>query len=150
MAWHEPTDEEIREILTRYKKIAVVGISRDPSKPARKVPKFLMSRGYTIIPVNPFADRILGKKSYKSVLEIPDEVEVVEIFRPSEAIPPIVDQILERVRARGDVKVIWMQEGIRNDEAAEKAEKAGLKVIQDRCMYKEYVRLIEGKEPEEL
>lgn len=146
----EPTDQEIREILTRYRKIAVVGISRDPDKPARKVPKFLMSRGYTIIPVNPFADRILGKKSYKSVREIPEEVEVVEIFRPSEAIPPIMDDVLERVKERGDVKVIWMQEGIRNDEAAEKAMRAGLKVVQDRCMYKEYVRLIEGREPEEL
>jgi hypothetical protein len=145
-------DEEIREILIRYRRIAVVGISRDPNKPARKVPKFLMSRGYEIIPVNPYADEILGEKSYPSLPNIPKEkvVEIVEVFRPSEDVLPIVETAIERKRKYGDVEVIWLQEGIRNDEAKELAEKEGVKFVQDKCMYKEYVRLIEGREPELL
>lgn len=136
-------DALILEVLTKYKNIATVGFSKDPSKPAHAVPKFLISKGYNVIPVNPTVDSILGRKSYKSLLEIPDRVEVVQIFRPSKDVPPIVDEAILRARTKGDVKVIWMQEGIRNDEAAKKAEEAGLIVIQDKCMYREYMRLIE-------
>ena len=136
-------DSLVLEVLTKYKNIATVGFSKDPSKPAHAVPKFLISKGYNVIPVNPTVDTILGRKSYKSLMEIPDKVEVVQIFRPSKDVPPIVDEAIERARIRGDVKVIWMQEGIRNDEAAKKAEEAGLIVIQDKCMYREYMRLIE-------
>jgi len=143
-------DEEIQEILTSYRRVAVVGMSRDLTKPARKVPKFLMSKKYHIIPVNPFADEILGMKSYKTVSEIPEPVEIVEIFRPSEAVPEIVEDVLNRVKEKGDVKVIWMQEGIEHEEAGEKARQAGLKVVQNRCMYKEYVRLMEGQIPQPL
>jgi len=145
-------DDELRDILIRYKKIAVVGISRDPEKPARKVPKFLISRGYEIIPVNPFAQEILGENSYPTLLDVPKEkvVEIVQVFRPSKDVPRIVDQAIERKKRYGDVKVIWLQEGIRNDEAKRLAEEAGILFVQDRCMYKEYVRLIEGGEPEEL
>jgi Predicted CoA-binding protein len=88
-------------------------------------------------------DSILGRKSYKSLLEIPEKVEVVQVFRPSKDVPPIVEEAIQRAKTRGDVKVIWMQEGIRNDEAAKRAEEAGLIVIQDKCMYREYMRLIE-------
>ncbi len=136
-------EELIKEILLKYKNIATIGFSKDPSKPAFQVPKFLMEHGYNVIPVNPSANEILGKKSYPSILDVPDKVEVVEIFRPSNEIPKIVDQILERVKRVGDVKVIWMQEGIRHDESAEKARKMGLIVIQDRCMYKEYMKKIQ-------
>ncbi len=137
-------DEEklIKEILVKYKNIATVGFSKDPSKPAFQVPKFLIDHGYNVIPVNPSATEILGRKSYPSILDVPERVEIVEIFRPSNEVPKIVDQVLERVKKVGDVKVIWMQEGIRNNEAAEKARKAGLIVIQDRCMYKEYMKKI--------
>lgn len=139
-------DEEklIEEVLRKYKNIATVGFSKDPSKPAHQVPKFLISKGYNVIPVNPSADEILGRKSYKSVLDVPDQIDIVEVFRPSNEVPKIIDEVLERVKRRGDVKVIWLQEGIRNDEAAEKARKAGLIVIQDRCMYKEYMKKIAG------
>ncbi|MEM0092545.1 MAG: CoA-binding protein, partial [Saccharolobus sp.] len=99
---------------------------------------------YNVIPVNPSANEILGKKSYPTILDIPEKIEVVEIFRPSNEVPKIVDQVLERVKKVGDVKVIWMQEGIRNDDSAEKARKAGLIVIQDRCMYKEYMKKIQN------
>lgn len=136
-------DELILKILTQYKNIATVGFSKDPTKPAHAVPKFLIRKGYNVIPVNPTVDSILGRKSYKSLLEIPEKVEVVQIFRPSKDVPPIVEEAIQRAKTRGDVKVIWMQEGIRNDEAAKRAEEAGLIVIQDKCMYKEYMRLIE-------
>ncbi|TRM75455.1 CoA-binding protein [Sulfolobus sp. E5] len=136
-------EELIKEILLKYKNIATIGFSKDPSKPAFQVPKFLMEHGYNVIPVNPSTNEILGKKSYPSILDVLDKVEVVEIFRPSSEIPKIVDQILERVKRVGDVKVIWMQEGIRHDESAEKARKMGLIVIQDRCMYKEYMKKIQ-------
>jgi len=141
-------EELIKEILTKYKNIATIGFLKDPTKPSYQVLKFLISKGYNVIPVNPSAEEILGRKSYKSILEIPDKIEVVEVFRPSPEVPKIVDEVLERVKQRGDVKVIWLQEGIRNDEATEKARKAGLIVIQDRCMYREYMKKIEGvKDP---
>ncbi|ARM74620.1 CoA-binding protein [Acidianus manzaensis] len=137
-------DKTIVEVLRKYKNIATIGFSKDPSKPSHAVPKFLISKGYNVIPVNPTVNEILGRKAYKSLLEVPERVDVVEVFRPSSEIPKIVDEVLERVKEKGDVKVIWLQEGIRNDEAAEKARKAGLIVIQDRCMYKEYKKKIEG------
>jgi len=139
-------EDLIKEILTNYKNIATIGFSKDPTKPSHQVPKFLISKGYNVIPVNPTVDEVLGRKSYKSVLDVPDKVEVVEVFRPSSEVPKIVDEVLERAKQKGDVKVIWLQEGIRNDEAAEKARKAGLIVIQDRCMYKEYKKKIEGNQ----
>ncbi|AWR98174.1 CoA-binding protein [Acidianus sulfidivorans JP7] len=131
-------DEVIADVLKKYKNIATIGFSKDPSKPSHAVPKFLISKGYKVIPVNPTVNEILGMKSYKSILEVPDKIDIVEVFRPSAEVPKIVDEVLQRVKEKGDVKVIWLQEGIKNDEAAEKARKAGLIVIQDRCMYKEY------------
>lgn len=135
------TDELLKKIFTEYRNIAVVGMSSNPDKPARRVPAFFIARKYNVIPVNPFHDKILGRPSYPSLLEVPDTVDIVDVFRPSEEIPQVVDQVLRRLEERGDVKVLWLQEGIRHDEAARKAEEAGLIVIQDRCMYKEYVRL---------
>ncbi len=140
----ENEDKIILDVLKRFKNIATIGFSKDPSKPSHQVPKFLISKGYNVIPVNPTVNEILGKKSYKSLLEVPERIDVIEVFRPSSEIPKIVDEVLERVKQKGDVKVLWLQEGIRNDEAAEKARKAGLIVIQDRCMYKEFMKKIEG------
>jgi len=137
-------DEVIRRVLTEFKNIATVGFSKDPTKPAHLVPKFLIEKGYNIYPVNPTAQEILGRKSYKSIIDIPERVEVVQIFRPSNEVPKIVDEVIERKKKVNDVKVIWMQEGIKNDEAKSKAEREGLIVIQDRCMYKEYMRQILG------
>ena len=132
------SDEDIKNILKSYRNIASVGFSKDPNKWAGFVPRFLISKGYNVIPVNPTASEIDGRKSYPSLTDVPDKVEVVQIFRPSEEVPAIVDQAI----ARKDVKVIWMQLGISNREAAEKALKNGLTVVQDRCMYEEYMRLM--------
>ncbi|BDC18822.1 CoA-binding protein [Acidianus sp. HS-5] len=139
-------DEEtvILNVLKGYKNVATIGFSKDPTKPSHQVPEFLISKGYNVIPVNPTVDEILGRKSYKSILDVPEKIDIVEVFRPSSEVPKIVDEVLERVKQKGDIKVIWLQEGIRNDEAAERARKAGLIVIQDRCMYKEYMKKIEG------
>ncbi len=117
------------KILTEAKTIAVVGCSKDPSKDAHRIPKYLQENGYRILPVNPTADMILGEKAYRSLADVHEPYDVVDIFRPSEDVPPIVEQAL-----RGPAKVIWMQQGIRNDAAARKAEAAGKIVVQDACM----------------
>lgn len=126
------SDEEARKILKTYKTIAVVGLSSNPEKPSHFVPKYLKDQGYTIIPVNPTAKgEILGQKVYAHLREIPRKVEIVEIFRPPQDVPPIVKEAI----AIG-AKVIWMQEGIVNNAAAERAKAAGLTVIMDKCMMK--------------
>lgn len=128
----------IKSILENYKTVAVVGLSRDPAKDTFIVAQFLQSKGYHIVPVNPFADEVLGEKCYKSLLEMPEElqktIEVVDIFRPSADVPPIVDQVVQLRKKYGKLHVVWMQLGIVNEEAAKKAEDAGITVIMDRCM----------------
>jgi len=137
-------DEKIKLAL-RYKTIAVVGLSRDPNKDSYKVAEYLKANGYRIIPVNPFADEILDEKCYKSLSNIPEEiqktVEVVDIFRPSQDIPPIVEQAVQLKQKHGKPHLIWMQLGIINNQATELAEKAGLEVVMDRCMMIEHKRL---------
>ncbi len=122
--------------ILNLKTIAVVGISDDPERPSHFVASFLESHGYKIIPVNPKLTEWEGKKCYPDLLSIPEKVDVVDIFRRSEAVPPIVDEAI-KIKA----KAVWMQEGIVNEEAAAKARNAGIEVIMDRCMKKEYVRV---------
>lgn len=130
-------------VLTRFRKIAVVGASRDPSKWAHIVPKYLMENGYEITPVNPTAAEVLGVKAYPSLLSIPHEVEVVQVFRPSEEVPRIVEEVLERRRTRGDVKVVWLQLGIRAPPKAKKRlEEAGIGLIEDMCMMETHKSLV--------
>lgn len=135
------SEDRIREIFENYRNIAVVGISRNPDKPSRKVPKYLLSKGYNIIPVNPHAGEIFGKKSYKNLLEVEEEIDIVEVFRPSKEAKEVVQEAIERKNKRGDIKVIWLQEGIKNEEAKKLAEKKGMIFVQDKCMYKEHIRV---------
>lgn len=128
--------DTIKRILTEFKTIAVVGLSPKTDRPSYRVANYLKSKGYRIIPVNPNATEILGERCYPNLSSIPERVEVVDIFRRSEDVPPIVDEAI-KIGARA----IWMQEGIVNEEAAKKAEKAGLLVVMDKCMYKEHARL---------
>lgn len=132
---------DIEKIFTNFRKIAVVGMSRDPQKPSHWVPKYLLDCGYKIFPVNPTADKILDLSVYKSISDIPDDIEVVLIFRPSEYVLPIVEEVIKRAKDKKDVKAIWLQEGIENDKAKEIAEREGLIFIQNRCMYKEHRNL---------
>ena len=130
-------DDELRSIL-EYDRVAVVGCSGTPGKAAHDIPSYLDRQGYEIVPVNPYADEILGKKAYDSLAEVPGEIDIVDVFRPSEEAGGIVDEALDRE----DVKVIWLQLGIRDDEAAARAEKAGRQFVQDRCMKPEHQRLM--------
>ncbi|MCW4055006.1 MAG: CoA-binding protein [Candidatus Bathyarchaeota archaeon] len=135
---------EIEEILTKYKTIAVVGLSREDDKESHRVSAYLKKHGFLIIPVNPFADEILGEKSYKSLLEIPPEIqktiEVIDIFRPSREVPQIVEQAIKLNAMYGKPHVVWMQLGIVNEQAAKIAKKAGLTVVMNKCMMIEHNR----------
>lgn len=124
----------IGEILERYRTVAVVGLSTNPGKDAHQVPRFVQASGYRVVPVNPFAEEILGEKAYARLRDIPFPIDVVNVFRPSEDVPAIVEEALGT-----EAKVIWMQSGIRHEEAAERARRAGLHVIQDRCMRTELI-----------
>jgi len=117
--------------------IAVVGCSTTPGKAAHDIPKYLVDHGYDVIPVNPYADEIFGREAYDSLADVEEAVDVVDVFRPSGEVPGIVDAAIER----GDVEVVWMQLDIRDDDAAAKAEDAGLRVVQDKCMKVEHQRL---------
>ncbi len=121
--------DEIREIFHEVKTIAVVGLSPDPSKDSHRVAKYLQQVGYKIVPVYPKEEEILGEKVFRSLKDIPGKIDMVDIFRKPAAVGPIVDACIER----GDVDVVWLQAGIVNNEAAEKAKNAGMKVVQSRC-----------------
>ncbi len=139
------SEEQIKEILSKYKTIAIVGISNTLGKPSHRVSAFLKNRGYCIIPINPTIEKALGIKSYKSLLDLPPEVaktvEVVDIFRKSEDVPSIVEQVIELRRRYGQPFVVWMQLNVRNEQAAEAARKAGLVVVMDKCLMKEHLHL---------
>ena len=123
-------------ILKNYRIIAMVGLSPDANRPSHKVAKYLINNGYKVIPVNPDAQGMLGIKSYSEISAIPETIEIVDIFRRSEEVMPIVDQAI-----RVGAKVVWMQEGVINEEAASKAQDAGLLVVMDRCILKEHKRI---------
>lgn len=129
-------DEEIRAVLD-LETIAVVGCSSTPGKAAHDVPRYLQAQGYDIVPVNPFADEILGRAAPDSLADVEETIDLVDVFRPSEEVPDIVDETLERE----DVQAIWLQLGIEHDEAASRAESDGLEVVQDRCLKVAHQRL---------
>ena len=126
--------QEIKEILSSVKTIAVLGLSPDETKDSHKVAKYLQEAGYKIVPVYPKEESILGEKVYNSLAEIPFAVDMVNIFRKPDALDPIADACI----ARGDVKVFWAQKGIVNNDAAEKAKAAGMKVVQNMCSMVEH------------
>jgi predicted CoA-binding protein len=121
--------------------IAVVGCSSTPGKEAHQIPKYMLEQGYDIVPVNPFADTIFDRATYDSLGEVEEEIEMVDVFRPSEEIPEIVDDVLDRHEDRGDIESLWLQLGIRHDDATERAVEAGIDVVQDRCLKVEHQRL---------
>src|ERR1035437_4931661 len=129
------SQDQITDLLKKPKTIAVVGLSKEPEKDSYKVSAYLKQQEYRIIPVNPFADMVLGEKSYKSLLDIPLEtqktIDVVDIFRRSEDVPPIVEQAIQLKVKFGKPSAVWMQLGIVNEQAAEEARKAGLVVVID-------------------
>ncbi|MDW0216107.1 MAG: CoA-binding protein [Nitrososphaeraceae archaeon] len=130
------SDNEIRKMYN-FKNIAVVGMSRDPVKAAHFVPKYMIERGYNIIPVNPSANEILGKRTYAKVSDIKSQVDMIDVFRPSEDVYSVVE---DSVKKPG-VKVIWLQEGIHNAEAEKMALDNKINVVFNRCIMAEHMRL---------
>ena len=130
------TDEEIRKFYI-FRNIAVVGMSRDPSKEAHSVPKYLIERGYNIIPVNPLASEILGRRTYPRVSDIKSQVDIIDIFRPSNDILPVVE---DSIKKHG-IRVIWLQQGIHNVEAEKIALDNKIEVVFNRCIMAEHMRL---------
>jgi hypothetical protein len=132
--------DAIAEILKKYKTIAVVGLSSNPMRPSYGVTEYMQSDGYKIIPVNPYEREVLGEKSYARLEDVPERIEIVDIFRRAEEVAGVVESAI-----RIGAKVVWMQSGIENEEAAEKARAAGLVVVEDACILVEHrkrVRLL--------
>ncbi len=125
--------DPILDILKNHKTIAVVGLSSNPTRPSHGVAEYIKSAGYRIIPVNPNEKEVLGEKSYARLEEVPEKIDVVDIFRRAEDVPPVVDGAIHV-----GAKVVWMQLGIENEAAAEKARAAGLIVIEDACIFVEH------------
>ena len=130
------TDDEIKNFLS-LKKVAVIGMSRSKSKAAHFVPKYLSENGFDIIPINPNSDEILAKKCYKEITEVEGDIDIVDVFRPSEDVLPFVRDAIKK-----NPKVIWLQEGIHNQEAENLAREHGIDVVFNRCMLAEHQRLM--------
>jgi uncharacterized protein len=135
MNFQNPSPDEIKALLLRIKTIAVVGLSPKPDRPSFGVSQAMQRFGYRIVPVRPALDSALGEKAYAKLADIPFPVDLVNVFRESAAIPGVVEEALAI-----NAPAIWIQEGIVHDEAAEKARSAGLTVVMDRCIYKDYMR----------
>jgi predicted CoA-binding protein len=129
--------ERITQLLKHSKTIAVVGLTDNPLRPSFGVSSYMQSQGYRIIPVNPNVTESLGEKAYADLLDVPEKIDIVNIFRRSEAVPPIVDEAI-----RLGVPAIWMQEGVVHQPAAEKARAAGIFVVMDRCILKDHMRWV--------
>jgi predicted CoA-binding protein len=127
--------DAILELLKQYKTIAVVGLSSNPMRPSYDVTEYMQAAGYRIIPVNPNERKVLGEKSYARLEEVPEKIEIVNVFRRVEEVPAVVESAI-----RVGAKVVWMQQGVENEEAAEKARAAGLMVIEDACILVEHRR----------
>ena len=126
----------LKEILSKYRRIAVVGLSRDETKYSYLVSKFMQDAGYKIIPINPFAGELLGERAYKSLDDVDVDFDIVDVFRPSEEALEVTRKAVEK-----GAKVIWLQEGIMNDEAERYARSKGVEFVQNKCIMKEYLKL---------
>jgi len=137
------TDDDELDRMLDHDTLAVVGCSTTPGKAAHDVPAYLKRHGYRILPVNPFADEVLGEPAYGALSEVPEgvDVDLVNVFRPSEEAGGVVDAAIERTGRLGDVSAVWLQLGITDDDAGRRAADAGLDFVQDRCMKVEHGRL---------
>jgi predicted CoA-binding protein len=136
------SDSEIKEFY-QLKNVAVVGVSKNEEKPSHQVPKYLIEHGYNVIPVNPTLTEVLGRKSYPSIADIRERIDIVDVFRKSEDVPTVVDDVLKK---KDGIKVLWMQLGIYNENAERKAKENGIDVVYNRCMMEEHKRLFKDEE----
>lgn len=134
------SDQELKDILVSAKTIASVGLSSNPQKESYGIALYLKDQGYKVVPVNPTTPEVFGEKSYPDLGSVPEKIDVVQVFRKPEDVPPVVDDAI-----KAGAKVVWMQEGIVNEEAAQKAREAGLQVVMDACMRSTHRRLIGPK-----
>jgi len=134
------SDDVLRELLA-MDRIAVVGCSSTPGKAAHEVPAYLQGQGYEIVPVNPFADEILGEPAVESLQDVEGDIDLVNVFRPSDELEAIVDEVIARKTAADDVEGLWAQLGIQDADPEARAADAGLTVVSDRCMKIEHQRL---------
>lgn len=134
-------DRQITELLTSAKTIAVVGLSNNPARPSFGVSRFLQRQGFRVISVNPQETEVLGERAYPTVKDIPDAIDIVNIFRRPARVPEVVDDAI----SKGGVRCIWMQEGVVSEEGAAKAEAATIPVVMDRCILKELARLLPAR-----
>ncbi len=137
MVFENPGADERRELLKKVKTIAVVGLSPKADRPSYGVAKAMQRFGYRIIPVRPALDQVLGEKAYPSLKDVPEKIDLVDVFRAAEHLDGVVDECLAL-----NLPAIWIQEGIVNEAAAERAKTAGMTVVMDRCLYKDYVALL--------
>lgn len=137
MEFQNPDDATIRELLDAARRIAVVGLSPRPDRDSHRVARYLQIRGYEIVPVYPREEEILGRAVYRRVQDIPGEVDIVDVFRRSEALPEVTDDVLE-----GHSRALWFQLGCVDEEAAARAQSAGLTVVMNRCTRTEHARLL--------
>lgn len=137
MTFANPTPEQIRALLTHVRSVAVVGLSPQPARPSFNVAKALQGFGYRIIPVRPMVDEVLGEKAYPDLESLPEVPDIVDVFRASEHVPEIVDSCIKL-----GIKNLWLQDGVIHEEAALRAQQAGITVIMDRCMYRDHAQLV--------
>ena len=130
--FENPGMETCCALLRRVKTIAVVGLSPNPSRPSHGVARYLQERGYTVIPIHPAAREVLGQRAYRRLADVPVPIDLVDVFRRAEAIPAVVEECLEL-----NLKALWIQDGIINEPAAERARAAGMTVVMDRCIYRD-------------
>ncbi len=137
MTFTNPSPEQIRALLTQVHTVAVVGLSPQPARPSFNVAKALQGFGYRIIPVRPMVDEVLGEKAYPDLESLPELPDIVDVFRASEHVPEIVDSCIKL-----GIKNLWLQDGVIHEEAALRAQQAGITVIMDRCMYRDHAQLV--------
>jgi predicted CoA-binding protein len=137
LVFRNPANEEIRDLLARTRTIAVVGLSPRPERPSHRIARRLQSWGFRVIPVRPAVSEVLGEKAYRRLADVPGRIDLVDVFRAAEQVGPVVDECI----ALG-LSAIWIQEGIVNESAAERARAAGMVVVMDRCISVEYRRLM--------
>jgi len=131
------TEDEIIEAILNGETIAVIGCSTTPGKAAHDVPKYLLEHGYDVVPVNPFAEEIFGRPAYDSLSDVSAEIDIVNVFRPSDEVPEIIADVLER----DDIEAVWLQRGITDEEAGRQVEASGRQFVQDRCLKVDHRRL---------
>jgi hypothetical protein len=132
-----PSSEDIRQLLERIKTIAVVGLSASPSRPSHGVARALQGFGYRIVPINPTLSAVLGEKAYPGLRELPEPVDLVDVFRESRHVAGIVDECIAL-----KLPALWLQDGVVDEAAALRAREAGMTVVMDRCIYRDYARLM--------